>query len=65
MKFLGYPMRKEGLKKNLIFRRLIENKRGREKQDIAFLTTLCKWMGEQVVNIAKRQILLRSTKDMK
>lgn len=52
MKFLGYPMRKEGLG-NLIVRRHLENKRDGVKQDIAYLTSLGKWMGEQVRRYSK------------
>lgn len=54
-------MRKENLE-NMTLTGHLEGKRGRGKQCMAYLTSLCKCLAEQELgDIAKRPILLRVT----
>lgn len=66
IQFLGHIMRKEGLGNLVLKGHIFKTERGRRKQLIAYLTSLCR-NGQQngVGRILKKQPLLRATKHRK
>lgn len=63
MKFIEHIMRKDGLANNILIRH-IEDKMDRRRNLVTYLISLCEWMDERRVGaLAKRQMLLRSTRD--